>query len=213
MNKLILDLCGGTGSWSRPYKEAGYDVRNITWPDYDVATYEPPKGVCGVLAAPPCTMFSFARTVAKKPRDLEGAMSVVYHCLRIIWRCQYDTSTTAKKTPLRFWALENPYHGLLKRFLGKPVFTFDPWEFGDAYKKKTALWGYFNAPKKRFSNIGDVLTAEQITKHKTNSQALPKFDLMESKDIAPDWFGTLSRKDRRAITPQGFAEAFFKANR
>jgi ubiquinone/menaquinone biosynthesis C-methylase UbiE len=28
--KIILDLCGGTGSWSRPYKEAGYDVRNIT---------------------------------------------------------------------------------------------------------------------------------------------------------------------------------------
>lgn len=25
-DKIILDLCGGTGSWSRPYKEAGYDV-------------------------------------------------------------------------------------------------------------------------------------------------------------------------------------------
>ena len=24
--KIILDLCGGTGAWSRPYKEAGYDV-------------------------------------------------------------------------------------------------------------------------------------------------------------------------------------------
>lgn len=22
--KIILDLCGGTGSWSKPYKEAGY---------------------------------------------------------------------------------------------------------------------------------------------------------------------------------------------
>lgn len=32
-NKIILDLCGGTGSWSRPYKEAGYDVRLITLPD------------------------------------------------------------------------------------------------------------------------------------------------------------------------------------
>lgn len=31
--KIILDLCGGTGSWSRPYKEAGYDVRIITLPD------------------------------------------------------------------------------------------------------------------------------------------------------------------------------------
>lgn len=34
--KIILDLCGGTGSWSRPYREAGYDVCLITLPDYDV---------------------------------------------------------------------------------------------------------------------------------------------------------------------------------
>ena len=36
MSKLILDLCGGTGSWSKPYKEAGYDVRVITLPHYDL---------------------------------------------------------------------------------------------------------------------------------------------------------------------------------
>ena len=32
--RIILDLCGGTGSWSKPYQEAGYDVRIITLPDY-----------------------------------------------------------------------------------------------------------------------------------------------------------------------------------
>lgn len=26
-DKIILDLCGGTGSWSKPYRDAGYDVR------------------------------------------------------------------------------------------------------------------------------------------------------------------------------------------
>lgn len=26
-NKIILDLCGGTGAWSKPYSDAGYDVR------------------------------------------------------------------------------------------------------------------------------------------------------------------------------------------
>lgn len=36
MSKIILDLCGETGSWSKPYKEAGYDVRVITLPEYDV---------------------------------------------------------------------------------------------------------------------------------------------------------------------------------
>jgi hypothetical protein len=32
--KIILDLCGGTGSWGKPYREAGYDVRLITLPEY-----------------------------------------------------------------------------------------------------------------------------------------------------------------------------------
>lgn len=43
MKPIILDLCGGSGSWSKPYVEAGYDVRLITLPDYDVTTYTPPR--------------------------------------------------------------------------------------------------------------------------------------------------------------------------
>lgn len=35
-DKIILDLCGGTGSWSRPYVEAGYDVRVITLPSHNI---------------------------------------------------------------------------------------------------------------------------------------------------------------------------------
>jgi len=34
--KIILDLCGGTGAWSKPYKDAGYKVYVITLPDYDI---------------------------------------------------------------------------------------------------------------------------------------------------------------------------------
>ena len=36
MAKIILDLCGGTGSWSKPYRAAGYDVRVITLPRYNL---------------------------------------------------------------------------------------------------------------------------------------------------------------------------------
>ncbi len=32
-NKIILDLCGGTGAWSAPYKKAKYDVRLIDLPE------------------------------------------------------------------------------------------------------------------------------------------------------------------------------------
>lgn len=54
INKIILDLCGGTGAWSRPYKEAGYDVRIITLPQ-DVRLIEFIANAYGILAAPPCT--------------------------------------------------------------------------------------------------------------------------------------------------------------
>lgn len=212
-DKIILDLCGGTGSWSRPYKEAGYDVRVITLPEYDVRTYQHPDNVYGILAAPPCTMFSDARTNAKTPRDLKGGWEIVESCLKIIYSCQFLTKTDQQKySPLKFWALENPWYGRLKWFLGNPAYEFSPWEFGDAYKKRTAIWGYFNEPTKTHTEQSEVLTSEQIEKHKTNSQQLPKFDYMKSKDIHPEQFGKLTRQARRAITPKGFAEAFFKAN-
>src|SRR3990167_5612976 len=99
--RIILDLCGGSGSWSRPYKDAGYDVRLVTLPDNDVFTYAPPVGVYGVLAAPPCTMFSLARTRAKRPRDFREGMRIVEACLHIIWKVRYDNK-------IAFWAMENP---------------------------------------------------------------------------------------------------------
>ena len=211
-DKIILDLCGGTGSWSRPYVEAGYDVRLVTLPDGDVRTYKPPKNVYGVLAAPPCTMFSYARTNAKKPRDLREGMEIVRACLNIIWELMEVRQNTSKKTiPLQFWALENPYHGFLKKFLGKPAFTFDPWEFGDGYQKRTALWGHFNEPEKHPIQM----SGEAKAKAKTNSTLHTlgvKFDYLKSKDIHPEAFGKMDRQTRRSITPAGFAKAFFEAN-
>jgi len=174
-DKIILDLCGGTGSWSRPYKEMGYDVRNITAPDFDVCftqiteksiifhggKFNPgrnpmiiaKKKVYGILSAPPCTMFSLARTKAKELRDLAEGFEIVRACLNIIWKCMEIKQETERKTlPLKFWALENP-NGMLKYFLGKPAFEFNPYEFGDGYKKRTMLWGWFNEPKKKIGKI------------------------------------------------------------
>ena len=139
-NKIILDLCGGTGAWSKPYADNGYTVINVTLPEYDVRTFKPPENVYGILAAPPCTMFSFARTKAKTLRNLEEGFEIVRACLNIIWSCMEIQQETKYKTlPLKFWALENP-NGMLKYFLGRPAFEFNPYEFGDAYKKRTMLW-------------------------------------------------------------------------
>lgn len=196
MDKIILDLCGGTGAWSKLYKEAGYDVRNITLPDYDVRIYKPPKEVYGILAAPPCTNFSFARTHAKTPRDLRGGLELVIACLKIIWECQYQIkSDNQKKPPLKFWALENP-KGLLEWFLGKPVYMFQPYEFGDDYSKKTCLWGNFELPKRL------ILINQPMKNHSVQDIFNPMNQNWDFKKIS-----TL-----RSITPPKFAKAFFEAN-
>ena len=182
--RIILDLCGGTGAWSKPYAKAGYDVRNITLPDCDIRTYEPPKGVYGVLAAPPCTEFSVAK--GSSPRDFEGAMEIVAKCQTIIWQCLVDGG-------LQFWCLENP-RGFLRQFLGKPPLTIWYWWFGDNLGKPTDLWGYFNFPKQRYTEPPALLQ-----------------DWDKIKGIKK--VQNLSRSAVRAITPPGFAEAFFEANR
>lgn len=198
-DKIILDLCGGTGSWSRPYKEAGYDVRLVTLPEYDVCTYQPPEGVYGILAAPPCTEFSLAKNGSPKTRDMKKGMETVSACIHIIWKCQLDGQ-------LKFWALENPV-GMLRKFLGRPKFTFRQWEFGDPGVKPTDIWGYFEHPKKTCAVMPQGITKRYKSgKVNTMAWAPPK---------PPEWLDAsgLTRADLRAITPSGFAKAFFEANR
>lgn len=183
-NKIILDLCGGTGSWSNPYKEAGYDVRVITWPK-DVRNYYPPPMVYGILAAPPCTHFTVSGAQYWKQKDVDGrtidSMSIVIACLRII----------AMAEPV-FWALENPI-GRLKHWIGDPIMKFDPCDFGDPYTKKTLLWGIFNEPvKNRVEPIRSTSQGSWLMKLGGKSE---------------------KTKELRSITPQGFAKAFYEANR
>lgn len=196
-DKIILDLCGGTGAWSKPYKDAGYDVRVITLPNFDVATYKPPENVYGILAAPPCTMFSMARTNAKTPRDLKGAMEIVQCCLRIIWEAQYNGNR------LKFWAMENP-KGRLRWFMGIPALTFNPFEFGDAYRKPTDIWGNFNTELKKNIVALDPKQKKQSRLNLQHLQPIPK-DYVRDPNMSP-------RAIARSITHSGFAKAFFKAN-
>jgi hypothetical protein len=193
--KIILDLCGGTGSWSNPYKENGYDVRIITLPFMNVLKFKPPKNVYGILAAPPCKEFSLARTTGKRPRNLKEGFEVVRACLEIIYESRL-------KGNLKFWELENPV-GYLRQFLGKPPLTFNPCDYGDSYKKKTDLWGYYNMPKIKKIK----LTNEEEKRCKINNRILPELP----EGYVP--FDGNYQAARRAITPKGFAEAFFKENR
>ena len=88
--------------------------------------------------------------------------------------------------------------GFLTRWLKQPQYIFDAWEFGHNYQKRTAIWGSFNTPEKTVSDKPDGIV---------------KFSMLRSRDISPEFYGILDRQTRRAITPAGFAEAFYKANK
>ncbi len=137
MNRIILDLCGGTGAWSNPYKKKGYDVRLITLPE-DVRDVQYIENVHGILCAPPCQVFanSGARW-ERSTEDMRDGLSMVDACLRIVMMHRP-----------KWWALENPI-GKLKQYLGPERFAFDPCDYGDDYTKRTLLWGEFNIPKFR----------------------------------------------------------------
>lgn len=222
-NKVILDLCGGTGSWSKPYRDAGYDVKVLTLPDHDVSRWRSYKDISnlveenliyGILAAPPCTMFSIARNdkTAKTPRDLRGGMVIVNACLEIVHECLYKNHRYSN-VGLKFWALENPYSGYLKRFLGKPALVFDPYEYGDPYTKKTAIWGEFDTLKK---NVVDPRNFEHPTTKGAKDFVSCVEHYADLKQI-PDGYiektGLSKRAVMRSMTPQGFAQAFYEANK
>ena len=182
-SRIILDLCGGTGAWSKPYRDAGYDVRLVTMPEMDVRLYVPPKHVRGILAAPPCTYFCRMRMCRGTPTDdqFREGLAVVDACLRII--------SVAKPV---WWALENP-QGYLHRWLGEPSLKFHPCDFGDPYTKRTWVWGDFRTPRAR--------------------PVRPTGPLVNSRTGHPKGRKGLALNiTERSATPPGFAQAFMEAN-
>lgn len=174
---LILDLCGGTGAWSQPYLEAGYLVEVVDiLSGRDVRLLQRIRGVHGILAAPVCTDFSYARN-RYPPSDTEllESLSLVDACVRVAF---------AHRNGLKWWALENPINKL-RRYLGPPRLVFNQWEYGDQGHKPTGIWGDFNPPMKT-----------------PKPRRKPSTWKSKQENASPD----------DAITPPGFAQAFFEAN-
>ena len=206
MKKIILQLCADTGSDTKPYQDdPNYEVILIG-KEIGVENYIPPKGVYGIIANPPCTHFSSVRTSPKVPRNEEEGLRLVKECQRII--------ELAKPT---FWVLENPATGRLKKYLGKPKFVYQPWEFGSPWTKKTALWGEFNAPKKLYSTWEEVPNKipelyirpgrgkpNMVYLHKSAQKFIPEFGCFPPVD---------SDMEFRSLCSQKFARAFYEVNK
>ncbi len=200
-DKAILHLCADIGSDIKPYIDAGYNTMRIG-KEYGVENYNPPISVYGIIANPVCTDFSVAQGF-HKVGDYEKGMFLVRHCLRII-----------EKAKPKFWVIENPASGRLTKYLGKPRYVYEPWEYGSPWTKKTALWGKFNVPYPLYykwedvSKIPDLYIRPGRPKpsmaflHKSAKQYIREFDCFEVKDDM----------SFRSLCSQGFAKAFFEVN-
>ena len=188
-DKIILDLCGGTGAWSDPYAAAGYDRRVITLPEYDIRTYQPPTRVWGILAAPPCNCFSRVGARWWLEMDADGrtaeAIEIFRRCLEL---CQIA---------FEWWALENPLgrHHVLMPEIPRPSWQFQPYFYGDPYVKQTYIWGTAAMPWP--TNI----VQPEATKRAPSGHTQGHIAYLPSSS------------SKRAITPAGFARAFYETNK
>ncbi len=190
MNNL-LSLFDYTGNWSRPYREAGWEVTQIDiLLGQDILQWDYQQfdrlHFSGILAAVPCTAYALSGARWWPQKDSDGTTdyfdAITRRTLEII---DYF------RPGLKFWVIENPIGRIASRVpeLKKyRLLTFNPCEFGDPYTKKTVLYGEFRPWLTR----RPVMPTEGSKMHK----------------IPPG----PNRASLRSETPMGFAYSFFNAN-
>jgi len=179
----------------QPWVGAGYECWTVDvqhppgiWRDglvvkvgADVRSWFPVLNPAIVFAFPPCTNLAVSGARWFQDKGLEAlreSLDLVIACKGI---CE------ASDAP---WMLENPV-GTLSTYWRKPDYTFQPWQYGDRYSKKTCLWtgGGFVMPKEWHATPPDGTTA--------------------AIHLMPP---SADRADKRSVTPAGFARAVFEAN-
>lgn len=192
-HRTILSLCDFTGEWSRPYREAGYNVIQVDLKHgQDVRLLKYPGRIHGALIAAPCTHMAVSGArwwEAKGEAAILESLAISDACLRFALLC--------KPT---WWVLENPV-GRLPDYYGPATFTFNPCDYAlladnpgeEAYTKKTCLWGEFTAPTPLI--LGQDYSVKPVLGSK-----------MHLIPPGPE------RQALRSVTPSGFAKAFWRAN-
>lgn len=201
--KTILHLCADTGSDSYPYKINGYNVI-LVGSDIGVENFSYKGEVHGIFANPVCTEFSTARSNGKARNPYEG-MFLVEHCLRIIEECKPQ-----------FWVIENPAKGVLKHYLGKPTYEYEPWWYGSPWTKRTALWGNFEIPPRQYYKWENVPKLDGLYQRPGRGKPSLAFMHKSAYDQIPE-FSHLPRPtsdmEFRSLCSQKFAQAFYEVNK
>lgn len=202
-NKIILHLCADIGSDSYIWRKKGYEVITVG-KDVGVENFSYPSKVYGIIANPPCTEFSTARSNGRARNPFEG-MYLVEHCLRVIEECNP-----------KFWIIENPARGVLKNYLGEPNYKYEPWWFGSPWTKQTALWGKFNIPKRIYTDWNDVPKISELytrpNRGKPSLAFMHKSHAKYIEEFRPFLDKINNDMSFRSLCSQGFAKAFYEVN-
>jgi hypothetical protein len=204
MKKLLISLFDISGVWSVPYLRNGYHVIRIDIKDgidlmkwnyrlIDMKRYSEVR----ILIAQPCTCYALSGNRHKKARMKNGEFDAAQKLVKRVEKIVSYFNSTGK---LKTWALENPATDIHthNKWLGLPVLKFNPCDFAgyskdiesNRYNKQTWIFGSFIVPaKKRVEPI-----------YKEN----PGWKKLGGKSERT--------KELRSVTPDGFAEAFYKFN-
>lgn len=210
--RVILHLCADTGSDTWPYRGDPRYLVVTVGADIGVENLIVDAPVWGIVANPVCTEFSqakkgkaFGGVDHASPSDPEAGLWLVRECERVIFAADPQ-----------WWVIENPATGTLRDYLGEPAATYEPWHFGSPWTKRTALWGKFTMPPRRFERFDDVPLNPDIYVrpgrrpsmawlHKSAFESIPEF--RDSGMPAPT-----TDAEMRSLCSQKFAAAFKVAN-
>ena len=199
--RVVVSLYDKTGNMVKPWAAAGFEcwcidiqhsIRkqhkdgNIVYQWGDARTWVPPNDIRGRIAI----IFAFppcTHVAVSGARDFRTkGTAMLRDSLEMFSACEHAAKWAGVP-----YMIENPV-GKFSDHMGKPDHTFHPWMYGDNYSKLTCLW----------TGNGFVMPDPVINQKPVCVEELI-WKMTPSRD----------RADKRSITPMGFAEAVFEANK
>lgn len=144
----VLDLFAGTGSATKAFEDAGYEVIKVELDESFDANYRDVMNVdmtaLGyfdfVWASPPCTAFSVASIGHHWNPDKTPKTDAAWYGQKLLER----TLSIIEQLKPKAWIIENP-RGMMRtlpmmQLLPRRTITYC--QYGDTRMKPTDLWGY-----------------------------------------------------------------------